>query len=422
MERTTGGRRDADLEQEAVIELLRIANESRGVVDLIRSATSFLVVFSGCESAGVRLGKGDDYPYFESRGFGREFLEAENRLCERDETGKPVLDEAGSAVLSCMCGNVIRGRFDPSLPFFTKSGSFWSNCTTELLASTSDAERQARTRNRCNGEGYESVALIPLRSGSKCLGLLQLNSRSKNRFSLERIAVLEKLANHLSLGLAKALAEESIAAALREKETLLKEIHHRVKNNLMVVSSLLNLQGSRIPDAAVRTIFEESQQRIRSMALVHEKLCGTRDLSRIDLADYVRSLLDAVIAIMRHPGGEIAVRIDIGDVMLDVDAAVPCGLILNELVTNALKYAFKGRERGELAISVTAEGERCILSVKDDGVGLPEGFDPHRTNTLGLKIVDMLASQLDGEATFRSGDGTEAVVTFTRHGGNLGDG
>ncbi len=155
---------------------------------------------------------------YETRGFAQEFILAENRLCARDESGQPLRDETGNPVLECMCGNVIRRRFDPSLPFFTAKGSFWSNCTTELLASTSEADRQARTRNRCNGQGYESVALIPLRLGADHLGLLQLNDRRRGRFTLETITLWERLADYLAVALSKCRADEALQKAKEEWE------------------------------------------------------------------------------------------------------------------------------------------------------------------------------------------------------------
>lgn len=137
----------------------------------------------------------------------------ESTLCVPDGAGGVVRDSDGAPVIECMCGNVIRGRFDPSKPFFTAHGSFWTNSTTELLASTSEADRQGRTRNRCNGEGYESVALIPLHVGSDRLGLLQLNDRRRGRFSPETIGHWERLADHLAVALAKFRAEEELRAS-----------------------------------------------------------------------------------------------------------------------------------------------------------------------------------------------------------------
>jgi PAS domain S-box-containing protein len=143
-----------------------------------------------------------------------EFVRAENQLCLRDAAGQPVRDPDGDPVLECMCGNVLCGRFNPAKPFFTARGSFWSNCTTDLLARTTDVDRQARTRNRCNGEGYESVALVALRMGQTTYGLLQFNDKRKDRFTPQRIALLERLADNLAIAIAHRQGQET----LRESE------------------------------------------------------------------------------------------------------------------------------------------------------------------------------------------------------------
>lgn len=207
-------RKQLQLEQEAVLTIMKLAKAPSHVRELIQAITRFLQDWSGCEAVGVRLRDGDDFPYFETRGFPSEFVKAENHLCAWDERGELLRDNQGNPVIECMCGNILCGRSDPSKPFFTTHGSFWSNCTTELLASTTEADRQARTRNRCNGEGYESVALIPLRTGETTFGLLQFNDRRPNRFSPNLIAMLERLGDNIAI----ALAERKAAEALKESE------------------------------------------------------------------------------------------------------------------------------------------------------------------------------------------------------------
>ncbi len=164
------------------------------------------------ESIGLRLNDGLDFPYYFTQGFDADFVEMEMNLCVKDQLGELIRDSDGNPVLECMCGNVICGRIDPTLPFFTEGGSFWSNCTTDLLASTTEDDRQSRTRNRCNGEGYESVALIPVRVDANCHGLLQLNDRRQNQFTLEEICFLEGVAVSIGLLFGMTKATDKLAA------------------------------------------------------------------------------------------------------------------------------------------------------------------------------------------------------------------
>jgi signal transduction histidine kinase/CheY-like chemotaxis protein len=203
-------RKRAERERELSIEFLRLVNASNETRQLIEASVRFFQKQSGCEAVGIRLRNGEDYPYYEAKGFAEEFILAESLLCVRDPDCATQCDSAGNPALACMCGNVIRGRFDATKSFFTLKGTFWTNSTSQLLATTTEVDRQARTRNRCNGEGYESVALIALRSGEQCLGLLQLNDRRRGMFSSEAIALWERLVGYMSISLAKELAEEKL--------------------------------------------------------------------------------------------------------------------------------------------------------------------------------------------------------------------
>jgi PAS domain S-box-containing protein len=216
-------RKRSEIDRDTMLAVLRLANASGSTRELIRAVTAELRAWAGCEAVGIRLKDGDDFPYFETRGFPAGFVEAENSLCLRDEAGALVRDPAGNSVLECMCGNILCGRFDPRKPFFTEGGSFWTNGTTRLLASTAEADRQARTRNRCNGEGYESVALIPLRCAGRTFGLLQLNDRRPDRFTPEKIALMERAAGSLAMALEQRLTQ----AALRESEQRLAALFER---------------------------------------------------------------------------------------------------------------------------------------------------------------------------------------------------
>ncbi len=224
LENEVAERKKVEKEREIVVEFLRIANENTGLRDLIRATTSFFQKHSGCEAVGIRLQHEEDYPYYETRGFPPEHVQLENKLCATDPSGCIIRDFKGDPILECMCGNIICRRFDSSKEFFTQKGSFWTNDTTRLLANTTDADRQAHTRNRCNGEGYESVALIPLVVGNNTLGLLQLNDKRKNMFTLETIQMYERIADHLALALSKNLTDESLRESEQRWATTLSSI------------------------------------------------------------------------------------------------------------------------------------------------------------------------------------------------------
>lgn len=209
-------------------------------------------------------------------------------------------------------------------------------------------------------------------------------------------------------------AEAIIRASLDEKEVLLKEIHHRVKNNLQIISSLLNLQSGFIDDEAALQMFKESQSRIQSMALVHEKLYQSDDLARVPFAEYVESLVNFLTR--SYGSGQVRVSLDVASVFLSLDTSIPCGLMISELVSNAFKYAFPDGHSGELYIQLKpVDNEHYDLVVGDTGIGFPEEINFFETDSLGLQLVTTLVTQLDGEITLNRDKGTEFRIRFRVH-------
>jgi len=164
-----------------------------------------ICTLSNCQSVGIRLHNNGDYPYYVHEGFPNFFILKENSLCAKDDEGNYILDEKGSPFLECMCGNVLKGRFDPKLPYFTEKGSFWTNSTTRLLDTTTEKERLGRTRNMCNYSGYESVALIPMRADNRTLGLIQMNDPRENMFTPKMIENCETIADRVGTVVLSAL-------------------------------------------------------------------------------------------------------------------------------------------------------------------------------------------------------------------------
>jgi PAS domain S-box-containing protein len=204
--------------------------------------------------------------------------------------------------------------------------------------------------------------------------------------------------------------EQILTASLKEKETLLKEIHHRVKNNLQIIYSLINLQCSSTTDEKVVGILKESQNRIRSMALIHEKLYQHNDLSRIDFSDYLNDLVISLSNTYRMNTEEIKTIIDAENVYLSIDIAISLGLCVTELITNSYKYAFPGGMGGEVTLKLRSENKNLLLTVSDNGIGLPEEFDIHTSESLGLKIVSTLVDQHYGKLKVNRKNATEFKI------------
>jgi two-component sensor histidine kinase len=202
--------------------------------------------------------------------------------------------------------------------------------------------------------------------------------------------------------------------SIREKEILLQEVHHRVKNNLQVISSILNLQSSFVKDKNSLNILRESQNRIKSMSFIHESLYHTKDFSRIDFSDYLLSLTNNLIHSYSLERGRIRLKTDLTTIYLSLDQAIPCGLIVNELISNALKYAFTESTDGEIFVGIKEQNNQMLLTIADNGIGMPKDFDVENSNTLGLQLVHTLAEQLDARIELHTQKGTKYLITFDK--------
>ncbi len=208
-------------------------------------------------------------------------------------------------------------------------------------------------------------------------------------------------------------AQEQIESSLKEKEVLLKEIHHRVKNNLQIISSLLNLQSAEIDDPRASQKFRESQDRVKAMALIHERLYQSSDLAKIDFSGYVRNLTGHLQRSYRVDANRIRLNLEVDPVPMNLDVAIPCGLIINELVSNSFKYAFPNGAGGEIKVRFEeANGNGMKLHVEDNGVGLPEGSNPEESDSLGLKLVRSLTEQLGGTLRYSSQNGFACDISI----------
>lgn len=211
---------------------------------------------------------------------------------------------------------------------------------------------------------------------------------------------------------ARKAAEEQLRAALEEKQVLLREVHHRVKNNLQVVCSLFDMQLHQAPTSDAAGILREAQNRVHSMALIHEQLYQQHTLSSIDFADYLRVLVSQLVGAYHSVGADLILELDLEPLELPVDAAIPCGLIINELTSNILKHAFIKRTTGSIRITIDRHHDLVNLTVSDDGSGIADGVDPYNPKTLGLRLVTALTDQINGSVCFENRDGTTVRLAF----------
>ncbi len=380
--------------------LLEIANGPAEKHALLDQVVCTIQDYTGCDAVAIRvLDEEGNIPYEARVGFSDEFCQLESPLSLKTD--------------HCMCTNVIQGDTDPKLPFYTEGGSFYVNGTTRFLATVSKEEK-GRTRNVCNKFGYESVTLIPIRLADRIVGLIHVADQREGQVPPEMIETLETLARQLSPTIQRMQAEEKVRESLKEKELLLREIHHRVKNNMQVINSLLKLQARKIKNKLALEVFGETQNRIKAMALVHETLYQHGGPTNFDLRKYIEKLGKSLTLAYGRSTGSLNLLVDVELVTIDVDKVVPVGLILNELLSNCFKHAFPQKKAGEIRVAARPANQGKIeLVVSDNGVGLPKKIDPHNTKTVGLDLVVGLAeNQLAGSVKVARGEGTQFTITF----------
>ncbi|WP_414468584.1 histidine kinase N-terminal 7TM domain-containing protein [Methanobacterium sp. ACI-7] len=207
--------------------------------------------------------------------------------------------------------------------------------------------------------------------------------------------------------------EKELKKSLDEKDIMMKEIHHRVKNNLIVISSLLNMQSRYIKDKEALDIFTESKNRAKSMALIHEKLYQSNDLKRINFGNYLRTLAQEIFQTYRGNSDNTTLNTNVDDIMLDINTSIPLGLIVNELISNCFKHAFKSNEKGQIWVNFHQKGEEFKVIIRDDGDGFPEDIDITNAKSMGLMLVNSLVKQIDGTIEIDCSEGTRIEIKFT---------
>ncbi len=276
--------------------------------------------------------------------------------------------------------------------------------------------------------GVKSFICCPIICVDDAIGVLAVdNVKTKRTLLQSDIDLLLALSPEIGISIQNAMVtdmkerqfnallegEEKIRASLKEKEVLLKEIHHRVKNNLQIVSSLLYMQAAKTEHPGAVSALKESRARIKSMALIHERLYQSPNLASVDMGAYTRNLVSDLQHAYRTEEHSVRLAVKIDDIPLGITEAIPCGLIINELVSNALKHAFRKGKEGEITIQLQErDRNRFVLTVSDSGTGFPENIDPRNSPSLGLTLVNSLVEQLDGTIELDRRGGTTFTITF----------
>jgi len=255
--------------------------------------------------------------------------------------------------------------------------------------------------------GISSMLDVPIWFKGELFGVLchEHVGDNKRKWSFEDQDFAVAIANLISRYLEsqkRQEAEQKIKKSLHEKEILLREIHHRVKNNMQIISSLLNLQSRSIEDENARDVFKESQNRVRSMSMVHELLYKSPDLDSIYFKEYMTNLINTLFHSYGASNRQIVLESEIENIKMGIDTAIPLGLIMNELLTNSLNHAFENRQNGEIKVSAKIDGDEYLVTISDNGVGFPDDIDFYHTRSLGLQLVNTLVQQIRGTIELKS--------------------
>jgi PAS domain S-box-containing protein len=409
-------RKRAEREQETTAEFLRLVNVSTGTKDLIEKATTFFQRESGVEAVGIRIRVGHDYPYYEARGFPNRFIQLENSLCARDEHGCPLLDEHGEPVMECTCGSLIQGIFNPSKPYYTRHGSFWTNSTTELAPTMTEEDLPPRHRNRCVGEGYESIALIPLFVGKERLGLLQLNDHRTGLFSAPQIAQWERLAGYLSVAVSKFRTEEE----LKDSEAKYRGLFENLQEGVVLRRLVFDDNGEVID----RILVDANPAALRSLGIGSiEEVRGKRQSEMFSPETAALALED--IRRMRTVGGPITEETHYDATGRDyLTTFMPLGH--DYVITTSIDITESKQARRELAENYEAARQRAeeverLMDIIPAAIWV--AYDPECQIITGNRAADQFYESDPGEnvsAGMASGGVQDTTRRFFRDGVELG--
>ena len=407
---------------ELLLELMRIFNTCSDKDDFIGIMLRFVHKSTGIDALALRFRIFDDFPYITYAGFSDNFIESERYISRKDHDS--ACGQCGSGQrYDCICGIILENAQDCSRPCFSAKGSFRVNSCDDrdMLALTGSGSR--KFRSRCIKEGYNSIALIPVRAERETIGLLQMCDTRKGIITDDLLAFFESCCEILGLAMRRKSTEHSILKAnvdleniieerttellktISDKEKLIDEVNHRIKNNLLIISSLLNLQVLKESDTNIRNALNGALVRINSMGIIHQRLYSSRDLDNINIEEYVLALHNRLMSIYRIEPHRLAFKLMCNGISTNIDTAIPCGLIFNEILSNSIKHALKPDRILSITVSVAQSADSYIIEISDNGPGLKADFNPAADGSLGMELIRELVKQLDGTIQVINKDG-----------------
>ena len=404
----------------------------------LRTIILHLKKLTGIDAIGIRLHDEGDYPYYVNKGFSQEFIQRENSLCARDKHGRRIKIQNGKGyLLECMCGNIIRGRFDPKQPFFTEKGSFWSNNTSQLLASSTIEDRQGRTRNYCNTKGYESVALIPIKAKGEILGLIQLNDKRVGAFTEDLIHFLEMIGGEIGLAVKNSLTFSKLQEAYDSTNFFFSIIAHDIIGPFSTLTTFLEFLEQHFDELNQKEVKQHISRLHRNSKSVYELLDNLFTWSSIQRNNFVLepetiNLKEIVEEIFEVLFSRASIKgITLVDSCPDKLELQADKNILRTIIRNLVSNAIKFTERdGEVIVSALKTVSTVEITIKDTGVGIEKNildnlftfdFKKKRKGTkgeegtgLGLLICNQLIKKMDGFINIESdlGRGSEFIITL----------
>lgn len=385
--------------QRISIEVLELINR-KSDSDLINDILTLISGKTGIDAVIINLKTGAQFYKFASKSlFDNLKCFVNSADLEPDKSGRlnPVLP----GVDASFCANI------------SGDSPFWTNNLIEHCEGNID-----KFENSPVIKNFLSCAIIPLKNGNEVTGYFMLLDKRADFFNDELIVFYHGIVASIEIALNRIVYDLNLENIIHEKELLLKEVHHRVKNNMQVIISLISLQASRQRDEKLRDILNETQNRVRTMALVHEKLYSSENFTSININAYIKSLAPMLMTSYRVDKSKIMVEIDALDTFFDLNTAIPLAQLVNEALSNVFKHAFVKGAEGLVKISLFADAEfknRYILKISDNGIGLPSDVVyPHGGN-LGFQLIDALAKQLKGKISFSNGEGVAIEIEFSEN-------